>query len=130
MNPLLVPYKGNPEIGEHIIDRIADRQVAGSGEEQADGAWVRVDILHDERTGIASARNPSALDDDLTGEVLDDRFAAALVCSAVTSSGGVRSLKTLIDLYQLGARRFGIGAVTAETIMAECDALPGSTVKV
>jgi len=48
----------------------------------------------------------------------------------IKASGGVRSLDTLMELYRLGARRFGIGAATAENIMAECDALPGSAVEV
>ena len=48
---------------------------------------------------------------------------------SIKASGGVRSLNALIGLYRLGARRFGVGAVTAETIMAECDALPGSVVE-
>ena len=49
---------------------------------------------------------------------------------SIKASGGVRSLNALVELYRLGARRFGVGAVTAETIMAECDALPGSAIEV
>jgi len=48
----------------------------------------------------------------------------------IKASGGVRSLAGLLALYRLGARRFGVGALSAAGIMAEFDALPGGTVQV
>jgi len=37
----------------------------------------------------------------------------------VKAAGGVKDLKTLLELYELGARRFGIGVRTAEAILQE-----------
>lgn len=37
----------------------------------------------------------------------------------VKAAGGVKDLKTLMELYDLGARRFGIGVRTAEAILLE-----------
>ena len=39
-------------------------------------------------------------------------------CS-VKAAGGVKDLQTLMELYELGARRFGIGVRTAEAILRE-----------
>ena len=35
----------------------------------------------------------------------------------VKAAGGVKDLQTLLTLYELGARRFGIGVRTAEAIL-------------
>jgi deoxyribose-phosphate aldolase len=43
----------------------------------------------------------------------------------IKASGGIRSLDTLIELYKLGAARFGISAQSALKIIQECEALPG-----
>ncbi len=48
----------------------------------------------------------------------------------IKAAGGVRSLAGLLALYRLGARRFGVGAVSAAGIMAELDALPEGLVRV
>jgi deoxyribose-phosphate aldolase len=48
----------------------------------------------------------------------------------IKASGGVRSLARLVELYRLGARRFGVGALSAVAIMKEFDAMPGGAVEV
>jgi deoxyribose-phosphate aldolase len=48
----------------------------------------------------------------------------------VKASGGIRDLKTMIELYKLGAERFGIGAASGLKILEECAALPGGIVEV
>lgn len=48
----------------------------------------------------------------------------------IKASGGVRGLARLLELYRLGARRFGVGAESAVNIMKECDALPAATMEV
>jgi deoxyribose-phosphate aldolase len=47
----------------------------------------------------------------------------------IKASGGIRDLKTLVDLYRLGATRFGVGANSALGIMDECSSLNGREVK-
>ncbi len=34
----------------------------------------------------------------------------------IKASGGIRGLAVLLELYKLGARRFGVGAVSAATV--------------
>jgi len=48
----------------------------------------------------------------------------------IKASGGIRSLKTMIELYRLGATRFGIGLSGAVPILEELYALPGDTVEI
>jgi deoxyribose-phosphate aldolase len=48
----------------------------------------------------------------------------------VKASGGIRDLKTMIELYKLGAERFGIGATSGLKILDECKALPVGIVEV
>ena len=48
----------------------------------------------------------------------------------IKASGGIRDLKTMMELYRLGAERFGIGAASAIKILDECSALPGGVVEV
>jgi deoxyribose-phosphate aldolase len=48
----------------------------------------------------------------------------------IKASGGVRTLVGLLDLYRLGARRFGVGAASAENIMKEFDALPNGAAEI
>jgi len=43
----------------------------------------------------------------------------------VKASGGVTSLDTLVQLYQLGATRFGVNLKSGVTILEACAALPG-----
>jgi deoxyribose-phosphate aldolase len=43
---------------------------------------------------------------------------------AVKAAGGIRSLDTVIEMYRLGARRFGIGLSSAIAIFEECAARP------
>jgi len=46
----------------------------------------------------------------------------------VKASGGIHDLKTLLEMYKLGATRFGISASSAIKIMEECDSLPDGVV--
>ncbi len=46
----------------------------------------------------------------------------------VKAAGGVRDLDSLIKMYKLGARRFGINVNAAVAIVNACKALPGGTV--
>ncbi|MCP4454889.1 MAG: deoxyribose-phosphate aldolase [Planctomycetes bacterium] len=39
----------------------------------------------------------------------------------VKAAGGVRDLETLVDLYERGARRFGVGVDSAIKILQQCD---------
>ena len=48
----------------------------------------------------------------------------------IKASGGIRDLSTLMDLYRLGATRFGIGGASAVNIMTEFDKIPGGSVEV
>lgn len=48
----------------------------------------------------------------------------------IKASGGIRSLSQLVDLYRPGARRFGVGALSAVAIMKEFDALPDTGIEV
>ncbi len=48
----------------------------------------------------------------------------------IKASGGIRSLARLLELYKLGARRFGVGALSAVSIMNELDALPSGIAEV
>ena len=47
----------------------------------------------------------------------------------VKAAGGVRTLSTLVELYQAGATRFGIGMSSALKILDECAAKPGGAVE-
>ncbi len=47
----------------------------------------------------------------------------------VKAAGGVRDLETFVELYQRGARRFGIGLKSAINIFEQCAALPGGMVE-
>jgi deoxyribose-phosphate aldolase len=44
---------------------------------------------------------------------------------AIKAAGGIRSLDTVMEMYRLGARRFGIGLSSAIQIFEECAARPG-----
>lgn len=46
----------------------------------------------------------------------------------VKASGGIHDLKTLLEMYKLGATRFGISASSAIKIMEECDSPPDGVV--
>ncbi|MBN1573217.1 MAG: deoxyribose-phosphate aldolase [Deltaproteobacteria bacterium] len=48
----------------------------------------------------------------------------------IKASGGVRDLSTLVELYRLGATRFGIGGASAVNIMREFDKIPEGGVEV
>ena len=48
----------------------------------------------------------------------------------IKAAGGIRSLDTLIQLYQLGARRFGVGLQAGLDIIEQCAAAPGGVVEV
>jgi deoxyribose-phosphate aldolase len=46
---------------------------------------------------------------------------------AIKAAGGIRSLDMVIEMYRLGARRFGIGLNSAIHIFGECAARTGGT---
>jgi deoxyribose-phosphate aldolase len=48
----------------------------------------------------------------------------------VKASGGVRDLKTLVEMYRLGARRFGVNMKAGVSILQQCAALPGAAAEV
>jgi deoxyribose-phosphate aldolase len=48
----------------------------------------------------------------------------------VKASGGIRDLDTLLQMYRMGARRFGINAHAAVEIVKACRRLPGESVRV
>lgn len=48
----------------------------------------------------------------------------------IKASGGVRSLNAMIDMYRLGATRFGIGLSSAVPIFEELYSLPDSTIEI
>jgi deoxyribose-phosphate aldolase len=48
----------------------------------------------------------------------------------VKAAGGVRDLKTLVEMVRRGAERFGIGLASAAKIMKECESLPGQSIEV
>ena len=43
----------------------------------------------------------------------------------IKAAGGIRDLDTLVDLYERGARRFGVGVDSAIRILQQFDAGPG-----
>lgn len=44
--------------------------------------------------------------------------------AGIKASGGVRDLATVVAMYRLGVRRFGIGTTSGIRILADCAALP------
>jgi deoxyribose-phosphate aldolase len=44
---------------------------------------------------------------------------------AIKAAGGIRSLDTVVEMYRLGVRRFGIGLDSAIRIFGECAVQPG-----
>jgi deoxyribose-phosphate aldolase len=48
----------------------------------------------------------------------------------VKASGGIRDLDTLLAMYRLGARRFGINAEASARIIQACQNLPDGLIKV
>ena len=44
---------------------------------------------------------------------------------AIKASGGIRSLETILEMYRLGARRFGVGLRWASQILQQCSQFPG-----
>jgi len=47
----------------------------------------------------------------------------------IKASGGIRELRTLVDMYQAGARRFGVNLKSGIKIVEECLVL-GSKIEV
>ena len=47
----------------------------------------------------------------------------------VKAAGGVRDLETLLEMFRLGATRFGISLSSGEKILQQCAALPGGAVE-
>jgi len=50
--------------------------------------------------------------------------------AGIKASGGVRDLATIVAMYRLGVRRFGIGTANGIRILADCAAQPGGGVSV
>ncbi|MCX6878784.1 MAG: deoxyribose-phosphate aldolase [Verrucomicrobia bacterium] len=50
--------------------------------------------------------------------------------AGIKAAGGVRDLATLVAMYRLGVRRFGIGAASGIRILEACAAQPGGNVEV
>jgi deoxyribose-phosphate aldolase len=48
----------------------------------------------------------------------------------VKAAGGIRELDTLMEMYRLGARRFGLGLRSAVQILEQCAARSGETLDV
>jgi deoxyribose-phosphate aldolase len=48
---------------------------------------------------------------------------------AIKAAGGIRNLDMVMEMYRLGARRFGIGLSSAIQIFEECTARPGGTLE-
>ncbi len=48
----------------------------------------------------------------------------------VKAAGGIRDLKTLLDMYRLGARRFGLGLKSSTKILEEAFAFPGGSMEI
>lgn len=48
----------------------------------------------------------------------------------VKAAGGIRDLRTMIEMYKRGARRFGFGLKSSTKILEEAFALPGGVVEV
>jgi deoxyribose-phosphate aldolase len=49
--------------------------------------------------------------------------------AGIKAAGGVRDLKTLVELHRCGATRFGISHVSGARILSECAALPDGVVE-
>jgi deoxyribose-phosphate aldolase len=47
----------------------------------------------------------------------------------VKAAGGIRDLKTLLTMYTLGARRFGLGLNSSQKILEEAYAFPGEMIE-
>lgn len=50
--------------------------------------------------------------------------------AGVKASGGVRSLDQIVQMYQRGARRFGIGLNAGVRLLEECASLPGGILEI
>ena len=50
--------------------------------------------------------------------------------AGIKASGGVRDIETLMAMYQLGVRRFGVGTASGIRILEDCASLPGGCVDV
>lgn len=48
----------------------------------------------------------------------------------VKAAGGIRDLDTLVAMYRLGVRRFGINTSAAVEIVRSCEQLPGGSVRI
>ncbi|MFN8564510.1 MAG: deoxyribose-phosphate aldolase [Anaerolineae bacterium] len=48
----------------------------------------------------------------------------------VKAAGGIRDLDTLVAMYKLGVRRFGINTRAAVEIVRSCEQLPGGSVRI
>jgi len=75
------------------------------------------------KTGTGWANRGTTLEDvRLIKSLVGDRIQ-------IKASGGIRELKTLVDMYNAGARRFGVNLKSGIKIMEECLSL-GSKVEV
>jgi deoxyribose-phosphate aldolase len=75
------------------------------------------------KTGTGWANRGTTLEDvRLIKSLVGDRIQ-------IKASGGIRELRTLVDMYQAGARRFGVNLKSGIKIVEECLAL-GSMIEV
>lgn len=68
-----------------------------------------------------------------TGATLENvRFIASCIEGriGIKASGGIRDLDTLIQMYKLGVRRFGINLLASVEIIKTCQQLPGACVRI
>lgn len=70
------------------------------------------------KTGTGWADRPTSLEDvKLVKSLVGDQ-------AKIKASGGIRSLETLVAMYQAGARRFGVNLKSGISIINECKAIP------
>ncbi len=75
------------------------------------------------KTGTGWANRGTTLEDvRLIKSLVGDRIK-------IKASGGIRELRTLVDMYHAGARRFGVNLKSGIKIVEECLAL-GSKIEV
>jgi deoxyribose-phosphate aldolase len=72
------------------------------------------------KTGSGWAERGTTLDDvALVKSIVGDRIK-------IKASGGIRDLETLLGMYRLGARRFGVNLRSGKLILDDCSARGGS----
>jgi deoxyribose-phosphate aldolase len=93
-------------------------------DEIRDACKVCMDVGADYvKTGTGFSKTPTTLRHvELVKEIVGDELK-------IKVAGGVRDLKTLLQMYKRGARRFGIGYRSTVSIIEEANAIVASTGK-